>query len=91
MAHVSLRGLRRLTWVNTFRRYIKPPFVRLWLKYLHRACLNYKIVDIKKKPDFKSDGLLLPVNLAVYKKSCQNSILYRYPRDNKSGFMFGGI
>ena len=24
-AHVSLRGLRRLTWADTFRKYIKSP------------------------------------------------------------------
>ena len=28
-AHVSLRELRRLTWVDTFRKYIKPPFNRV--------------------------------------------------------------
>ena len=31
--HVSLRGLRRLTGVDTFRKCIKPPFHRAWHIY----------------------------------------------------------
>ena len=37
--HVSLRGLRRLTGVDTSRRCLKHPFARGWLILIrHRLC-----------------------------------------------------
>ena len=38
-AHVSLRKLRRLTWIQTFRKCIKPPF--------HKARHNNKLCSDK--------------------------------------------
>ena len=40
LAHVSLHRLRRLTWVNTFHKYIKPSNHRAWLK-----CYTYMLVS----------------------------------------------
>ena len=40
--HVSLRGLRRLTWVDTFRRCIKSPFQLT----LHIIAYIYNMIDI---------------------------------------------
>ena len=33
-AHVSLRGLRRLIWVETFRKHVKPAFQRVFVIYI---------------------------------------------------------
>ena len=47
-AHVSMRGLRRLTWIDTFRKFIKPPLHRTlviyWIHIETKFCYIKKII-----------------------------------------------
>ena len=61
--HVSLCGLRRLTWVDTFRKCFKSPLHIVWVKggYLGFSHLvelrNINSTDIYMKKQYKSSRI----------------------------------